>query len=1021
MTAFTFDDFVFDDQQGTLSRASVALKVDGQLLQLLEYFLRNPERIVTKEELIAEVWQGRALAHNILSVSIAKLRKVLGGPKNRGIVNVYGCGYRFLRTVQIYDAVPAAHPDPDKPAPAPAQDSFSPCVGRDSALTRLGHALERARLGRGGICALLGEAGIGKTRLAEILERRALEAGFHVTWGRGHALGDVPPLQPWLQVLRSCQSERAREFIHRASHSAAAAAAGEGHWDAEPSASSQEMLEWVAEITAGSDSARPWLHVLEDAHWADAASLQLLTHFASEISRLPALIILTVRDTELPKTPRARRALEYVLGHRDCERIELTRLGLREVETYTRAQFGESENELPEAVLHKSGGNPFFMVELLKPWGHKRPPRASDLSVMGPALDIVRQNLRQLPEEALEVLGAAAVIGRRVDLAVLAAVTERASEAVLEILEGAIEADVIVPFDRTCIQLTFGHDLIRSVLYDDLSSGVRFRLHQRVGEVLASRLESGHKVTAAELAHHLLSALPVGDVLHAVHWAERAARAASAVGAYSDASACLRRALDALNLQPVREPAIACNVLFGLAQCERGAGEPFASHLEEALTLAAHHGFANVLCQAGELMSNAPGIFSNEGAAGVLEAALGALAPEDTQQRAAMLAHLSWTPPHCNEIARVRRLLDEAERLAPNAGYPARRSVLRAKLYFAGGPDDYDRALSITAEMERIAANRGPRQQAVRSLEPRLGRIVAMLQRGDLLQAERAVDLFDVAAHELKHAELIWHCDRMRVVMRMNAGDYAYAKVQLIELKQRAERLQLHARRALEALDWAELRRQTSDVEQPDFQLSGQLLPRASDPPNVRALKLRTMVQLGQYDAVSIWLRELPVAELYSLPKSRDYLATLGHLAVASVATRSLDHAATLYALLLPYPTRCVAAVSMHLYGVVARFLGLLAHALDERATAIAHFEHALREHERLDLQPQLADTRCELASVLLEHGDLQNVPRACKLLEQACATATRLGMEPLRVTAARLLNGARLKPSDESRSTPLN
>ncbi|HET6336362.1 MAG TPA: AAA family ATPase [Polyangiales bacterium] len=1011
MPAFKFDDFVFDDELVSLSRCGVPLQVDGQLLRLLDYFLRNPERVVTKDELIAEVWEGRALAHNILSVSIAKLRKVLGGPRARTIVNVYGRGYRFLRSVEIIGTVAGAAFRAK--ATTAAAGWFGPCVGRDAALTRLGCALERARLGRGGICAVLGEPGIGKTRVAEMLERHALEADFQVTWSGCHAFGDVPPLWPWLQVLRECKSERARELLERASNSAAVADTHALHWGTPPSADSSQTIEWFAEIASHFRAGKPWLHIVEDVHRADTASLQLLTHFAAEISHLPALILITVRDTELPRQPSTRHALDYVLGHRDCERIELTRLGLPEVETYTRKLFGESDNELPLAVFEKSGGNPFFMVELLRCWAHDRPIQASDLALMGPALDIVRQNLRRLSLVTLELLAAAAAIGTRIEIGVLAAVTGRASAEVVELLEDAIAAHVLVPLDNTCLQLRFGHDLIRSVLYEDLTIAARMRLHQRVSEVLTSLLESGHQVPTAELAHHFLSALPAGDALHAVRWAERAARAASAVGAYADACTFLRRALDALKLQPVRDPAIACNLLFGLAQCERGAGEPFASHLADSLTIAMQHRFANVLCQAGELMSNAPGIFSNDGAARVIQAALGALAAGDTQQRAAMLAHLSWTPPHCNDIARVRGLLDEADRLAPTADCPARRTVLRAALYFAGGPDDYDRALSITTEMERIPATRGSRQQAVRSLEPQLGRIVAMLQRGDLRQAERAVDVFGAAARELKHAELIWHCDRMRVVMRMNAGEYAYAKLQLIELKRRAERLQLHARRALEALDWAELQRQTSDVQSVDSKLSRLLEPRASEPPNVRALKLRSMVQLGWQDAVSISLRGLPVADLYALPMSRDYLATLGHFAVASVATESLGHAAALYELLLPYPRHCVAAVSLHLYGVVAHFLAILARALGERATALAHFEDAVREHERLDLPSQLAHTRCELATLLLEPGDLQNFSRARKLLDQARATATKLGMEPLHLSAARLLEGA---PQDSHR-----
>jgi tetratricopeptide (TPR) repeat protein len=213
------------------------------------------------------------------------------------------------------------------------------------------------------------------------------------------------------------------------------------------------------------------------------------------------------------------------------------------------------------------------------------------------------------------------------------------------------------------------------------------------------------------------------------------------------------------------------------------------------------------------------------------------------------------------------------------------------------------------------------------------------------------------------------------------------------------------------------LLRQTSDIAPLAPQLSRQLQPTAADPPNLRALKLRTLVQLGMHAEASVVLRALSVDELYALPKSRDYLATLGHLAVASAATGSLDHVAALYELLLPYPRFCVAAVSLHLYGVVAHFLAILARALGQRAQALSHFEDALQEHEQLGLQPQLAHTRRELASLLLEPGGLQNPERARKLLELASETATRLGMEPLRASARRLLGGIVPKPVTELRS----
>lgn len=1013
MTAFTFDEFMFDDVRYELSRGGAALKVDAQVLELLAYLLRNPARVVTKEELIAEVWQGRTLGDNVISVCVAKLRKVLGGASNRCISNVYGRGYRFLRPVQTQQGIsepPRSTPLP--PAPPPSVGGL--LVGRGSVVGRMNAALDRMRAGRGSAFALLGEAGIGKTRLTEVLCDRAISQGIRVSWGRCHAFGDVPPLWPWLQIVRSCNEALPPEL---SGEPASDARRRDSELDDESvdtrnpswltdSSAWLKTLRWMNAFVSRVSSAQPWVIAFEDAQWADAASLQLLVHLMAELPQLPIMLILTVRDTELPKNGSGPRPLDYVLGHRECERVELARLRVADVDAYVSELFTEPpDRALGAAVFRKSEGNPYFMVELLRPWLDGPPPSPSELSLMGPALDIVRQPLRRLSPQALEVLGAASVIGRSFDLGLLALVTEREHESLIELLEDSMSSHVVVAARDNHTHFAFGHDLIRSALYEDLPSLLRVKLHQRVAEGLKARQASGGGGVAAEIAHHLLSALPHGSLAHAVDCARKAALMAVRVGAYADACVFQRRALDALRQDTDTDPALACQVLFELAQCERAAGEPgFSVHYREAATLARRHGFGHILAAVGQLMSSAPGTVGTEGAFKVLESALQSLPTHERALRAIVLAHLAWTPPHCKSASRVAELLDEAQELADGASEAARRTVLRARLYYAGGPDDHEQALAIAAEMERMVGTRGARQRARRALEVQLARIVALLQRGDMVQAKRAIDAFGSSAHELNHAELIWHYDRMCVVLGMNVGDFEFASAKLPELRERAERLGLHARRALEAIDWGELLRQTSDVTPFAAKLAQQLQPGSADSPSIHASKLRALVQLGSVDEARTSLLSIPVSSLHALPKSRDYLATLSHLAFTSVETKALGHAAALYELLEPYPKYCAASVSFHVYGIGSHFLAILARALDRRERALAHFDDALADHERLGLQPQLARTRYELAHYLSESSDLQDSKRARKLLEQVRASASQLKMEPLRLEADKLL-----------------
>ncbi|MFI5306442.1 MAG: AAA family ATPase [Polyangiales bacterium] len=1007
---FAFDEFVFDEVSSELRRGGVTLKADARVLELLAYLLLHADRLVTKEELIDNVWQSRALGDNVISVCVAKLRKVLGGGDKRVIGSVYGRGYRFLRPVRRIGAPVRAS------AAATAASSGStglPFVGRAAVLGRLHAALERTRAGRGTACALLGEAGIGKTRAAEVLEERAQREGFRVSWGRCHALGDAPPLWPWLQIVRSCdpqlpaelRSQALDEPLQASQGDAARDDAGQAGWESRATESWHRTLRWIGGVVASVTATQPWLIVLEDMQWADAASLQLLAHLLVEAASRPVLFLLTVRDTELPPEPRCRLALDYVLGHRDCERIVVPRLHADDVAAFTAQVFGDAHNALTDAVFAQSEGNPFFMVELLRPFVDGPAPAASELALPGPALDIVRRSLRQLDDDAREVLGAAAVIGRSFDLGLLAAVTGREGEAVLDTLEEPMNAHVIVAAPQSHTDFAFGHDLIRAALYDDLSSVTRVRLHQRVADALSQR-PLGDAAARAELAHHLLSALPSGDVGRAVEHAQAAARAASRIGAYADASAFLRRALDALRLHPESSAERRCNVLFDLATSERATGDPaFVEHFAQAVELARRHGLGEILAAAGQAMSPAPGVVAMGAACEVLEAALKLLPENNLSARAIVLAHLSWTPPSCTHADRVASLLSEAEALARASGSDAAmRAVLHAKLYYAGGPDDHERASAIAAELERLSSSRGGLERGAWSIELRVARIVALLQRGQLTEVQRVVDDFGATANALHHSELIWHYERMRAVLQMNVGEFAEARAALTALKDRAERGQLHGRKTLEAIDWGELIRQTSDIRPFAAQLSAALRGDPGDAPTVHAYKLHALVQLGLLQEASAALQALPVSTLYDLPKSRDYLAILGHLSTTSAATRSVGHAAALYELLEPYPQLCVASLSLHCYGVVSHFLGILSRSLGRPEQARAHFERALADHERLGLRPHLARTRYELARVLIDDGDAGERKRARDLLVLTRDGAALLTMEPLRVAAAELL-----------------
>lgn len=1009
MAAYAFDDFVFDDIRYQLTRGGTQIKADTQVLELLSYLLKNPGRVVSKEELIEQIWQGRTLGDNVISVCVAKLRKVLGGAGNRCVGNVYGRGYRFMRTVTVSDSAtmpPSAAPASPSPIAPVADPQF---LGRSDILQQLVQSLARTREGRGRVCALLGEAGIGKTRVAEELETRARTFGMSVAWGQCHPFGDLPPLWPFLQVVRTWGvplPASATGAHHPVKDEADASDERAGGWSSSDSDAWQKSVLFITETVAKMCAIEPRVVVLEDVHWADAATLRLLAHLVKQVGQLPLMLVLTVRDTQLPKDERTRRSLDYVLGHRDCTRLKLERLSRQDVLEYSRALLGAKSESWADAVFEKSEGNPFFMIELLRPIADGRARSARELTLSGPVLDIVRQTLHDLGSDCRKVLSAAAVIGRGFDLGLLAIATQLEPASLLELLEPAMTSDVIVPERDSHTRYRFGHDLIREALYEDLPSMQRVRLHLKVAEALQQRAHDDPSMAMPEIAHHLLSALPAGDVKRAVDYAQRAATIATHVGAYADACRLLRRGLDALQLEPAIDPQISCELLYLLANTERAAGEPsFSSHLDQAVALARRHGFRHILVAAAQMVCGPPGAIAADGVAEILEAALAVLPDSETTDRAMLLAHLSWTAPYTWEGAKVNRFLREATLLAdnPSASAAARRTVLRAQLYYAGGPDTLDEVQNICRRMESMVAPTQPRQRARWSLEPQIARIIAQLQQGNVEAAVRETDVFGRAARELRHAELVWHFERMRAVLRMNMGELAAAREAFTELKRRAEQVNLHTRAALERIDWSELSFQTSSVPLGHVEYVSVLRPHLEQGPLTFAFKVQLLCRLGLIAEARAVLETVTVARIMDLPRSRDYIPTLGHIGFACAQTGHKELGEAIYKLLLPYPHLCVAALSLHSFGPVARTLGEIAGSLLGRPEeAAAHFETAISDSERYGMRPQLARSRLQYAQ-LLSQGSAAQRDRARQLLDQCLSDATRMGMSPLIVAAEQL------------------
>jgi DNA-binding winged helix-turn-helix (wHTH) protein len=998
--AFAFGDYVFDRVRRELRRNGALIKIDPQQLDLLDCLVSRPGMLVSKEELIDHVWEGRAIAESALSVAVAKLRKVLGrgAGSSEYIENRYGRGYRFCVAVsEVASAAPSGEPTP-QPAPS------APLVGRSECLNALRVGLKNALHGKGGIFALLGEPGIGKTRLAETIVQEARKLGMLTAWGHFTATEGTPPLWPMVPVLRELNidglADDALSSLH-ARFGAGASNAQHQALDAGLDEASYALHLTIDKISATLQKLSlrgPLLIVLDDLQWADSATVRLLSYLAYELSRWSVLCLVTARSSELTTHPQHSRELLRLLSERGCERMELQRLSQPDVEAYVSATFGAPRADLAQAIFARSQGNPFFMVELLRPFVGNDAPEPAQLHFGGLALDVVRERLEHLPSSTRSVLGEAAVIGRDFDLGLLRSLGDRSPEAVLEALDPAIVNDTLVASTLLPGGYAFEHELVREVLYSDLPVTERCRLHQRVATALSKRRDAGLEVAQAELAQHSLSALPHGDVTTAIAHARSAARTAMHMAAHADARALLLRALEGLKFAFDPDPQTLTALLLDLAIVERVLGEPeYVEHLQRCVALAKKHRLGELLTAAGRMLSPSPGLMGQPEAASILAAAVEMLPQEDEARRAIALAHLAWSPPNCHSARRVNELMREAAALAERSrDVEALATVRDARLFFEAGPEQVGAAQVLADEIDRLMREHPHTALSARSISTSRLRVIAALQHGDTASLERAVEQRSKVLDKVKNRELSWHHERLLLVLRMNRGQFSGVAAELERLRDIAKRLGLHAWPTLWASDLAELLLRTGDSSVLANAMRPALTPAGHDLPSVLARKLRFLVELGFEADARAAMVHVTSEYILDLPHDRDYIGVLCQLAATSAALGERAQCQSLYALLSPFSHCYAADVSFHCAGSVSHFLGLLARTLGEPRAAIEHWTQAVEHNQRFGLAACRASSQYQLALMLLDSNEPAERTKGQGLLEDTAHQANDLGLAPL-------------------------
>jgi DNA-binding winged helix-turn-helix (wHTH) protein/tetratricopeptide (TPR) repeat protein len=566
---YRFGDCQLDDLRYELRRDGQPRHLEPQVFEVLAYLVRHRDRVVTKAELLDEIWGSRFVTDSALTSRVKAARRAIGdsGREQRVIRTVHGRGYRFLASVRELGQAPPAGAD---------------LIGREAELGRLGALYDLAAHGRRQVVFVTGEAGIGKTTLVEAFagevgrERAGLVA-------RGQCLEQRGAPEPYLPVFdalgRLCQVDPgAVALLSRvaptwlAQMPALVEPADRADLEQRALGGTQgRMLREAAEALEAAGSDRPLVLVLEDLHWADPSTVDLLAWLARRDTPARLLVVGTYRpaDALAGGAPIGNAGAELRLRGLAHE-LRLGELGPQAVAAVLGRGLPGADvpEELARLVHRRTDGVPLFVVQLAQAWtdaGVLRSasgrwelvphPPGDDPEVPDDLRRLLELQLERLDAADLAMLEAAAVGGVEFAAATAAADGPGTVDAAEERCAALARhgrflrptGTVAWPDGTVSSGFRFAHDLHRTVLYDRIPAGRRARLHAAVAGRLERAYGPAAAAHAAELATHFLEGR---DHPRAVGYLQAAAAQALGRSAPREAIQHLEALLEALPRLP---------------------------------------------------------------------------------------------------------------------------------------------------------------------------------------------------------------------------------------------------------------------------------------------------------------------------------------------------------------------------------------------------------------------------------------------------------------------------------------
>jgi AAA ATPase-like protein len=879
--------------------------------------------------------------------------------------------------------------------------------------------LDAAADGSGQLVLLEGEPGIGKTHLARAVAEEARTRGFAVLWGRCWEEGGAPAYWPWTQVLRTVLRRRPadglplpdsgtlRRLLPIVPDAAALLPPDDAADDGAPGQFA--LFDAVAMFLHDAVADQPSVLLLDDLHAADQDSLRLLAFIARDLPHTRLAVVGTYRGDDA-----ARVGADVLLARLAREGRVLPLRGLTEsqVGMLVRRVAGEPAGaDVVRSVHRASRGNPLYVDSItqllvaeerlqLAGGGTEGTGGSDALPLPASIREATRARLDYLDDESRAVLRVAAVIGRTFTLPVLGSVVGRDSDEVLDVLDAAVTRGTIRESGTVAGSYYFEHILVRDALYRELEPSRRAELHWQVGTALERIHAADAEPHLAELAHHYLLAIGPGrDARRAIDYSTRAGGRAMAQTAYEEAAVHYRRALDTV-IASGGDATTRCDLLLALGAARTRSGDTGAGRATylDAASLARDLGLGDRLASAALGYAGVTGYhFSgrrDETLVALLEEAITAIPPGDSEMRVRLLARLSVALYWSDDDCRRNELSEEAVAMARRLRGPSTLAMaIHSRRYAQWGPDNFEQRLADAALCRTLAFEANELELAVSASR---WRFTDLLEDGDVAAADRELDSHAELAQRLHQPFLQALTIQFRAMRAIMQGRFRDGEALAAEARQQSERAGNALAATVFGVQMLPVWFARSEHQQLESFLGTAL---RSAPPHAATTAATAMIhaELGEHETGAALVEQLTAPGLRKFRHDMLFLPGLAHLATACATLGATSHAEEVYDVLRPYVGRdvVVGAPAQACWGPVDHYLGVLAALAGHDDWAMEHFESALVLASRLGAPALLAETRFELGR-LLDHGPQADHDRAAALLVSARRTASALGLQRL-------------------------